>query len=502
MYSGGSPVPRTPSSVQELKHDYCSPMTNAVIDAFQRGGGSFGVTRSPSYQPSVGAYRGLDSWRAPSTGSAAAPIAARQRSASPPVAYATERHITIGSFSARNSRSPSHEVRRETVTTVHDAEDPPPNTFSRRQVLAHHPVVGVTDELAPSRFVRRSHSREPPFPVVEEGVPSGGGARERSPVAYVPRKYLRSASRSPHGSHGGLSEEALIALQRRLAASRGGDDDAVEEDAFERVAVRPRTSHSRGGGSEPRQDERTDIVVPEHVRAQLTDIVQLLSNISNHVAPEIPTHVMHAYWRRVAHGSFFVKYPERGNPHQRFFRLRAIHNEIYGRQPYFEYATDPHAVTIKGRLHLAHFAGINQGVANSPTFSRFVVQAPEGERIRGPIYDEKRALLPTDFALTLVFCTPQQRQLISLVTLDEETFTAWVHVLQFLAAQNVHFNDLPREQQARQQVDTGVRAEAPTNDNAPLRLPPDDDTVIEPGSPEWVDEASVGDSSPRSSHAS
>jgi hypothetical protein len=329
---------------------------------------------------------------------------------------------------------------------------------TREEALAPYPSVGVT-QYAPATFVRWKRDPTIPTPIVEperdDTDERGLRPQERWAPAVRARRGVSPLPADPDDAEDDqfnhLSREALARLQQRLHSTgrwAADDDDERAEDRDGDDPPRDMQRQQAGGDGAlvpPRHEQRVTLI-PDIVRSLLVEIVGLLAHNSRRpVAPEIPQHVMHAFYRKVVMGAYFVKYPERGNPHQRFFRLHTVHSENYGRQPYLEYSTHAEAVSVKGRVHMAYLAGFNTGVQNSPAFQRFLTTGHDGRpALKGPIYDMKRADVAADYTFTLVFITSQQQEFFSLVTLDKETYHCWVLVLSYLASVNVHVDDTRR----------------------------------------------------------
>ena len=466
LYRGpsvGSHASPIVSRIDDLSPSYDSPMTNGVIAAFQnrRHDATPLASSSPAHRGLLSYSSGQASPRYGSFGSA------------PGAFGATQRNVTIGEFSREPSYSPpramggsslprhavdSHRSVSQRSSPRTQVQPRPLNVTSRDEVLGYHGVQGLrSEEFAPAAHVHRPiNPPQPraPFPIDDEVNERG----LRPEQQWAPAVRVQRPKEAPDAfDRSRLSPEALSRLQQRL--SRGGIVPGNAYDQQRRVDdVEDVEDEESDDGDDPEagavrvplRSQVTDVQIPDEVRDSLAGIVSLLSSISRRrQVPEIPQHVLHAYHRRVYHGAYFVKFPERGNPHQRFFRLHAVNNEIYGRQPYMEYTTHAEAISVKGRVHLAHLAGINAGTGHA--FSRFLTDGPDGKEVlKGPIYEmNQRTLLESDFAFTVVFVSTQKRDLFSLLTLDQETFHCWVLVLRFLASINVHLDDSRPGQEPR-----------------------------------------------------
>ena len=168
-------------------------------------------------------------------------------------------------------------------------------------------------------------------------------------------------------------------------------------------------------------------------RTVLHDICTHLAGIRQIPAPEIPKHVYHAWDNYVGPGAFFIKYPNRGSCHERFFDLRMLDSDAGTREPYLVWFKHEKAHTRQGMMHLNFLQGVETGV-RTDAFDRFLLplQYKGAQRmIKGPFGDGQRTMLPTDLAMSIYFHTPET-QAVSLLSTNESIFQAWRCVMNFL----------------------------------------------------------------------
>lgn len=171
----------------------------------------------------------------------------------------------------------------------------------------------------------------------------------------------------------------------------------------------------------------------------LHEMVAILAALRRTPPPRIPLHVLSAFDRCVAAGSYFTKYPASGgSPHERFFALRVITNEHFQPEPLFLWSTHDRSWTSKGRYHLAHLTGLATGALDYAGFAKYVTA--DGERIRGPISNAERIELPARLSMVVQFNTPELHSM-GLLCVDEDVFQCWNIVLSFIVDINTGFLD-------------------------------------------------------------
>ena len=292
------------------------------------------------------------------------------------------------------SRQPSYRRQQEEEEYTEETTLPPqyqhyldPRNRQEEFVPGHHrPRVGYIGSPHPFRGSQsRSNSRSIPMPELE---------RYEGPYDAAVRRYnslQRADAPNPN-------DESVLARQR---------------EGFDRV-----TSVKK--------------FIPDN-RSVLHEICTKLAYIRMVQPPPIPPDVYHAWDHYVGPGSFFVKYPRSGCPHERFFDLRMLESDAMTREPYLVWTTHEKAVGIKGQMHLTLLYGVREGCDQDDCFSKWV--SDDRRFIKGPIHDAERSILPADFSLVVDFKTPKLYT-IGLLALDINYFRAWASVLSFLGMIN------------------------------------------------------------------
>ena len=192
----------------------------------------------------------------------------------------------------------------------------------------------------------------------------------------------------------------------------------------------PASSRGSSRGSTPAA-VRPYVAIVGPDRISVTQVASMLARMRGVSPPSAPPYAADAFVL-LNRGTYLIKYPSTGNPHERFVAIRIIENELGVPHPYFVWALHNESTTVKERIHLSLLNQVERGVG-AEGFAR---QLMSPTAIRGPYVGSNRAALPTTFAFTLVFRTPTICRLVNLLALDEQTYRCWLLVCDYFAAVN------------------------------------------------------------------
>lgn len=176
------------------------------------------------------------------------------------------------------------------------------------------------------------------------------------------------------------------------------------------------------------------IIVPLTPDAQSFEKCTMLVAAARHLSniPTPPPLAKEAF-QLLHRGTYLIKYPSSGSPHERYFTVRIMPSEFRrDLQPYLCWSIHADSQNIKDRLHLAHLIG----VSTTDQSENFLRHRIEPGVIRGPYVGGSRQTLPSTYAISLLFQSSSAVRTVDILALDDQTFRCWLLVLRYFAAIN------------------------------------------------------------------
>eukprot|EP00388_Colpodella_angusta_P047304 GDKK01072328.1.p1 GENE.GDKK01072328.1~~GDKK01072328.1.p1 ORF type:complete len:293 (+),score=-8.16 GDKK01072328.1:165-1043(+) len=228
------------------------------------------------------------------------------------------------------------------------------------------------------------------------------------------------------------------------SASAYGDEGVdgyyVREARYQRSGSAPQYNRlgvmadaSRGGRHySPVPQYRVELRDLLAVDLDVADVAGYLAAMRQTSSQSVPPQARAAF-KLLTRGTYLVKYGRQGSPHERFFALRMIPDEVTGRtHPYLVWATHADSAAFNTRLHLSYLV---QALAGTQT-TNFTRLMTGPKHIEGPHVGDRKSTLPTTYAMTFIFQSAHTRRSVDVLALDDQTFRCWMIVLTYFASIN------------------------------------------------------------------
>lgn len=130
-------------------------------------------------------------------------------------------------------------------------------------------------------------------------------------------------------------------------------------------------------------------------------------------------------------GTYLIHYG-RSVPHERYFMLRLLANDLGHQQPYLVRSLHADSASYIEKIPLRHLEAMGGG-CSTPRLSRYVI---DQNTLRGPFKGDEQCEVSSNYAFSFYFRSKQTRRIVEVLALDDQTYRCWLLVLGYLANVN------------------------------------------------------------------